>query len=180
MTIALQEQIFRLRTFLDLLSLTWLFRYIKMVMQMDKYRKTFNVFEQIKSVKRILEPLAPDGGSFRLRGLVMRCAKYRVGQVKKLKGLEARAYDLLLNQKLNPKTVYEWLLLEDVPQHIKEKIVQRKVNLQDARREYVQWKRMNSTRAGKELMEEIQTVIRRLRWKSQEGLPTQYFALDLF
>jgi len=40
---------------------------------MDEYRKNFNVFQQIESVKQILEPIVPDRDSFRLRGLVMRC-----------------------------------------------------------------------------------------------------------
>lgn len=137
---------------------------------MDEYRKNFNVFEQIKSVKRILEPVVPDADSFRLRGLVMRCVKYKVGQCKKLNDAESKTYELLLKNKLNHKTVYEWLLLEDVPPHIKEKLVQRKINLYDARVQFVQWKRLNGSRAGKTLMEEILNVIRRLKWKSQEGL----------
>jgi hypothetical protein len=145
-----------------------------MVMTMNKSWKHFNVFEQIKSVKEILLPIVPDGDSFRLRGLVLRCAKYRIGKVKKLNSDEAKTYDLLLKNKLHPKTVYEWLLLEAVPQHIKEKIVQRKLSLNDARRQYVQWKRLNGTRAGQALMEEILNVIRRLKWKSQEELQTPH------
>lgn len=130
--------------------------------------KRVNVFEQIKSAKEILLPVVADGDSFRLRGLVLRCVKYRLGKVKKLNREEAQTYDLLLKNKLCPKTVYEWLLLEDVPQHIKEKIVQRKLSLNAARMQYVQWKRLNGTRAGKALMEDILSVIRRLKWKSQE------------
>jgi len=143
-------------------------------MTMNKSWKNFNVFEQIKSIKNILQPIVPDGDKFRIRGLVMRCAKYHTGQISKLNNEQAKTYELLLKHKLHPKTVYEWLLLEDVPQHIKEKIVQRKISLQDARQQYVQWKRLNGTRTGKALMEEILNVIRRLKWKSQEELPTQY------
>lgn len=134
---------------------------------MNKSWKHINVFEQIESTKKILQPIV-QGDSFRLRGLILRCAKYRIGKIKKLNSIEAMTYDLLLKHKLHPKTVYEWLLLEDVPQHIKEKIVQRKISLQNARAQYVQWKRLNGTRAGQSLMEEILSVIRRLKWRSQE------------
>lgn len=130
----------------------------------------FNVFERIKSVKAILVSVVPDGDSFRVRGLVLRCAKYKVGLIKHLNSTERKVYDLLLKHQYNPKIVYEWLLLEDVPQHIREKLVQNKISLLHARQQYVQWKRMSGTRLGKELMEEIQNVVRRLRWKSQEGL----------
>ena len=131
----------------------------------------FNVFERIESIKRILEPVVPDKDSFKVRGVVMRCAKYRVGLIKSLNNTERRAYDLLLKHKYNPKTIYEWLLLEDTPPHIKEKLVQNRISLLDARQQYVQWKRMHGTRAGTHLIEEIRNTIRRLRWKSQEDLP---------
>jgi hypothetical protein len=135
-----------------------------------KYR--FNVFERVKSIKEILAPLVPDGDSFRVRGLVMRCAKYRVGLVKALNATERKAYDLLLKHGYNPKTIYEWLLLEDAPEHIREKLIQNRISLRRAQEQYVQWKRMSGTRSGKELMEEIRSVIGRLRWKSQEELTT--------
>lgn len=104
----------------------------------------------------------------------MRCVKYQVKQAKDLKKDESQVYDLLWKNNMNPKTVYEWLLLEDVPPHLKAQLVQSKISMETARHQYVQWKRMSNTRAGKEIMEEMQNTIRRLRWKSQEGLPTQY------
>jgi uncharacterized coiled-coil DUF342 family protein len=67
-----------------------------------------------------------------------------------------------------PKGLYEWLLLENVPQHIKQKLLEHKITILEAHRQYVQWKRMSSTRAGTEIMDEMKNVIRRLRWKSQE------------
>jgi len=137
------------------------------VINVKKGQKRFNVFEQIESVKQILAPVSVD--SFALRGLVLRCVKYKIRQITKLGDVEAKTYDLLLKNNLNPKTVYEWLLLEDVPAHIKEKLVQKKINFLDARRQYVQWKRFSDTRAGTELMEEMRNVIRRLQWKSQEN-----------
>ncbi len=128
----------------------------------------FNVFERIESVKRILEPVVPDRNSFKLRGLVLRCTKYRVKLIKGLSEIERKTYDLLLKHKLNPKTVYEWLLLEDVPHNIKEKLVKNTISFEDARHQYVQWKRMSGTRAGAEIMDEMRNIIRRIRWKSQE------------
>jgi len=128
----------------------------------------FNVFERIESVKAILEPVAPDRESFKVRGLILRCAKYRIGLIKNLNTVERKTYDLLLKHKYSPKTVYEWLLLEDAPQHIKEKLVQNKISLEDAHHQHVQWKRLCGIRAGTEIMNEMRNIIRRLRWKSQE------------
>ncbi len=132
------------------------------------------VFEQIESVKRILSSVVPEGESFRRRGLVLQCVKFKIGQIKKLDANESMVYDLLLKNKLNPKTVYIWLLLENVPLHIKEKLVQKKISLNDARVQFVKWKRLSDTHAGNALMDEIKNIIRRLRWKSQEGLPKTY------
>jgi len=131
----------------------------------------FNVFEQIESVKRILESVVPDKDSFRVRGLVLRCTKYKVGLIKNLNSTERAVYDLLLKHKLNPKTAYERLLLEFVPSHIKEKLVQRQIGVRAARSQYVQWKRMCGTRAGASIMDEMKTTMGRLRWKSQEDTP---------
>lgn len=129
----------------------------------------FNVFERIKSVKEILAVVVPDKDSFRVRGLVMRCAKYQVGLIKVLSVEQRKAYDLLLKHRYSPKTVYEWLLLEDVPEHIHQKLVQNLISLSNARKQFVQWKRLSGTRAGQEIMSDIRSDVRRLRWKSQEG-----------
>jgi len=135
---------------------------------MDEYRKNFNVFQQIESVKQILAPAVPTGESFRLRGLVMRCVKFKKKLITKLDKDSTTVYDLLLKNGLNPQTVYEWLLLENVPAHIREKLVQRKLTLKDARIEFIRWKRHSDGRAGNEIMDEIKNIIRRLKWKSQE------------
>ena len=82
--------------------------------------------------------------------------------------------DILLKNKLRPKTAYEWLLIEEAPPHIRDKIIQHKINLREGRRQFVLWKRNMNTRAGKELMEELKTIVGGLRWKSQEGLKNQY------
>lgn len=128
------------------------------------------VFEQIEYAKRILAPVVPDGDGFRLRGLVSRCVKFRKKQIKTLTSEQTAVYDLLLKNGLNPQRVYEWLLLENVPAHIKEKLVQRKLSMKDARAEFIKWKRYSDTRAGNEVMEEIKNIVRRLKWRSQEDL----------
>jgi len=133
---------------------------------MKRGQKRFNVFEQIKSIKELLAPISQD--KFTIRALVMRCVKYRVGQVKKLNAAEAKTYDLLLKNSLYPKTVYRYLLLEDAPPHIREKLEQKKICMETAREQYIQWKRFSGTRAGNELMDEMKNIIRRVRWKSQE------------
>jgi len=134
----------------------------------------FNVFERIESIKDILLPIIPDRDSFKLRGILMRCSKYQVKLIPRLDDTEAKAYDLLMQHKMKPKTVYEWFLLENVPSHIKEKLVQRKISMLNARIQYVGWKRMSGTRAGKDIMEEMQRIIGGVRWKSQEDTRPQY------
>lgn len=141
---------------------------------MKPKKSQFNVFERIESVKRLLAPISLNKDKVKIRGLVMKCARYHVGLIKKLNKNEASAYDLLLKNKLNPKTVYSWMLLEDVPPHIKEKLVQNKINFEDARRQFVQWKRFSGTRAANEIMEEMRNIIRRLKWRSQEESGRQY------
>jgi len=134
-------------------------------------QKRFNVFDRIKSVKELLAPISQD--SFTIRGLVLRCVKFRVGQAKKLNGTEAKTYDLLLKNGYHPKRVYEWLLLEDAPPHIREKLEQKKISIENARAQCIQWKKFSGSRLATELMEEMRNTIRRLRWKSQEGLEIQ-------
>ena len=129
-----------------------------------------NVFEQIKSVKVILNPLFADQKKVKMRGVVLRCVKFRKRQIPKLTEFEARVYDALLTHKLKPQTVYEWLLLEDVPEFLKKKLIEQKISIRNARYEYVKWKRMNFQCEGGQLMEEIRKVVRCLRWESQENM----------
>jgi len=138
------------------------------------WKNQFNVFERIESVKRIMQPFVPDGNSVKIRGLVMRCVKYRAKLVDKLSPTEAKVYDLLLSRKLNPKTVYTWLLLEDVPPEMRLRLEQNKLSITKARDEFVKWKRMASYSSSSELMRDIREVIGKLRWKSQENTPAQY------
>ncbi len=138
------------------------------------WKNQFNVFERIESVKRILQPLVPDGNSVKVRGLVMRCSKYRAKLIDKLTPMEAKAYDILLSRKLNPKTVYLWLLLEDAPPELRQKLEQNTISILDARSEFVKWKRMASYSSSNELMRDIREVVGKLRWKSQENTPAHY------
>ncbi len=138
------------------------------------WKNQFNVFERIESVKHILQPLVPDGNSMKVRALVMRCSKYHVKLIDKLTPDEAKAYDLLLSRKLNPKTIYMWLLLEDSPPELRQKLEQNKISILNARTEFVKWKRMANYSSSNELMRDIREVVGRLRWKSQENTPAHY------
>lgn len=137
---------------------------------MKRGEPRFNVFERIESIKEILEPVVPNKDGFKIRGLALRCVKYRLGKISKLNKEEAKTYDLLLKNNLHPKRVYEWLLLEDVPKHIREKLEKNKISMDDARCQYVQWKRLAGSRMSDQLMEDIRNMARRLKWKSQEGV----------
>ena len=96
---------------------------------MKRDKRRVDVFKRIESVKKILEPVSLKMDKKQIRGLVMRCAKSQTKLIKKLNKTESKVYDLLLKHNIKPKTAYQYLLLEDVPPHIKDKLV---LNIQNS------------------------------------------------
>ncbi len=129
-------------------------------------RNQHNVFEQIKSVRALLEPVL--GKDCTVIGSLLRIAKFRLGRIDSLSPIEQRAFDLLLKNNYNPKTVYEWFLLENVPDNLRQQLIANRISIRSARYEYVKWKRMSHATAGDSLKEDIRKVVGCLRWESQE------------
>ncbi len=135
---------------------------------MSMAKNQFDVFERIQAIRELLKPVLSDKEMQRLSGLVLRLQHFRVGRVKELSVSERQAFDLLLKHGFNPKTVYEWLMLECVPSHIKKQMLDFSISLRDARYEFVKWKRMSFKCEGGQLMERMKSVIGGLQWESQE------------
>ena len=129
-----------------------------------------HVFERVKYVKQILRP-ATEGLSNRdIRGVVLQIKHYYSGRRKELGPVHRTVNDLLLKHSLTAKTVYTWFLLEDAPQHIKDKLKAGKISLKDASAMSAAWKKNVSTRAGKEIIAQMRGVIGGLKWRGQEEL----------
>ena len=128
-------------------------------------RKPFNVFAKLDEIKQVLQPLIKDKTDQQVKVLLCQCVHYRIGRKNKLEEEERQLYDLLLKNNLAPKTVYQnWLLLE-APEHIQRQLREGKVSVEEARSRSYAYKRMISTTKGKEIIEEILSVIRSLEWK---------------
>src|SRR3989338_6277947 len=127
--------------------------------------KEKNVYEKIESVKEILKPLIEDKNNKDIKRILCHCVYYKMGRKKELVGEEKEFYDFLLKHDLKPKTLYEWFLLLDVPEHIKKQLEEKRIGRKNAQSRAFAYKRMIGTKNGKEIMTDIMVVIRRLEWK---------------
>lgn len=123
------------------------------------------MFQTIEYIKTLLSPLIKDKTNKEVKIMLCHCVYFRSGRRKTLSVEERAFYDLLLKNKLSPKTLYKkWLLLE-APEHVKRQIREKKISLNEARSRSYAHKRMISTLNGKELIAEIKKVIGGLEWK---------------
>lgn len=130
--------------------------------------KPDNVFAKIASVKEKLLPAIEGLTDKQVRSILCHCWYYKYGRKKKeLIAKEKEVYDLLLEHKISPKTAYEWFRLIDAPDHIKQKIVKCEISFNDASSRMNSWRRMISTKNGKEIMEDMKNVIGGLQWKDK-------------
>jgi hypothetical protein len=132
--------------------------------------KKMNVFERIEYIRDILRPVTKDISDKEVTGLVLQIQSYREGKRKELNQTHRAIYDLLLKHELTPKTVYVWMLLEKAPSHVKDKLRAQKISIRDASKMSYSWRRMVTTRAGKDIMANMQAVIGGLKWRGQESL----------
>ena len=137
---------------------------------MPKYPRKWDVFQRIEYVKQILKDIEDIKDSTTIKGCTLHIWHYKLNRRDSLSNLERLVYEVLLKHDLHAKTVYEWFLLEDLPPHIKEKLISGKISMKDASKMNNSWKRMISTRAGKEIINEIRLTIGGLKWKGQEDL----------
>jgi hypothetical protein len=129
--------------------------------------KPQNVFPKIVSLKEKLLPAVEGLSDTQIRSIICHCAYYKCGRKKELSEKEREVYDLLLRHKISPKTAYEWFRLMDVPDHIRQKIMRCEISMTEASARSYAWKRMITTRAGKQMMEDIRKIIGGLQWKNR-------------
>ncbi|MFC1741615.1 hypothetical protein ACFL3V_03715 [Nanoarchaeota archaeon] len=132
--------------------------------------KKMTVFERIEAIRSILKPVTADMSDTEVTGLVLQVQSYKEGKKKELNQTHRAIYDLLLKHDVSPKSVYVWMLLERAPSHVKEKLRAKKISIKDASTMSYNWRRMVSTRAGKDIMANMRAVIGGLKWRGQENL----------
>lgn len=128
-------------------------------------RKPEDVFEKIESAKKILRTVYADKSDRDFKRILCHCVYHKQGRKSELLGEEREFYDFLMKNKLNPKTLYEYFLFYDAPDHIKAQLREGKISLREAQSRSFAYKRMITTRNGKDIMQDILNVIRRLEWK---------------
>jgi len=137
---------------------------------MPRYSRNWNVFERINYALQVLAPATEGMTEDEIRGCLLHVWELQIGKKKNLSDKERMIYDILLQNGLKPKTLYDWMLMRNCPAHIKEKLRDAKISMKDASAMSRKWRMMMSTKAGKEIMTDIRTVIGGLKWKGQEDI----------
>ncbi|MBN2421043.1 hypothetical protein JXB27_02070 [Candidatus Woesearchaeota archaeon] len=125
-----------------------------------------NYFEKIALVKQKLMPAIEGLNDKQLRSVICHCSYYSAGRRKILTDKEREIYDLLLSKGFNARTAYNWFCLINVPDHIRQKILKKQISYADAQAKSNAWRRMISTKSGKEIVEQVQNIIGGLEWKN--------------
>ena len=86
---------------------------------------------------------------------------YKKSRIRNLTNDEKILYDLLLKLELNPRTVFDWLTITQMPRRLKDKLHSREIRIMDALKEYNQWKKRYNNITDS-LMVDIKKTIRRL------------------
>ncbi len=123
-----------------------------------------NVFEKVENVKKLMKENIGEISSGELLRLVQRLAN-RWQYKKKRKNYrlskeELQVYELFLKHKLNPQTVYRWMLLCRSPAEIKNRIVEGNLSLRNASKEKQRYKYLFKT-SEREFMRLIADCINR-------------------
>ena len=134
--------------------------------------KPDNYFEKIESVKKILLPTIQGFNDKQIRSILCHCVYYKSERRKLLTDKEREVYDLLLSHKLSPKTTYNWFCLINAPDHVKQKVMKQEISFAGAMARSYAWRRMTGRKSGKEIMEEIKTIIGGLEWKDKNSVMT--------
>lgn len=122
------------------------------------------MFEKVEGVKVLVSKDLGEVSASDLLRIVQRLAnrwqykKKRNGYV--LSKEELRVYEVLLRNKLNPQTVYRWMLLCKSPTEIKNRIAEGNLSLRNASKEKQKFKYLFRT-SERELMRAIADCINR-------------------
>jgi hypothetical protein len=128
-------------------------------------RKPQNYFGKLERFKEILLPCISEKTDLEVRRMLRHCWYYKLGRRKELELEERQLFDLLLKHGLSPKTLYEYYLLLDAPQHIRQKLREGKISMRDAQSKSYAYRRLIFRQGGKDIMREVVQIIRRLEWK---------------
>jgi len=135
---------------------------------MEAGHKSLDIFTKLEFVKDLITKNTGKLTDKELQIIVCHCWYYKSGRYKKLTPKEHEILDTLLKNNLSPKTIYQWFLLNEAPEHIKKKVKERKIGYNKAISENAKWKKITSRQGTTQLIEEIRQVIGSLKWKSQE------------
>ncbi len=138
---------------------------------MEGGHNSLDIFTKIEKVKIVLSPVISGMTDKEVQAMLCHCWHYKLERKKDLTPQEHELFDLLLKNGLSSKTIYHWFCLNVAPDHIKQKIRERKISVVDAISQSNAWRKLKTQRGSVRLMEDIREVIGGLTWKSQE--PTQ-------
>ena len=119
-----------------------------------------SVFDKISQVKKLF----PDIEEQELLGVTQRLANRwhyneKRKQVKLAKS-EVAIYEVLINNGLNPSTVYKWLLLTQVPGEVRSQIRHGELNIQQVLAKKREIKSLNNM-TSQEVMKQIRDAVER-------------------
>ena len=129
-----------------------------------------NVFERIDDAKKILSPLIKDKTDQEIKLILCHCVNTQNGRKYNRDKYEIQFNDFLLKNELSAKTLYEYFLVLDYPQHIKAQLKDKKIGINKAQRLAFTHRKMTSRKGTKKLMEEMRNIIRRLEWRNQDTI----------
>lgn len=132
--------------------------------------KSLDIFTKIERVKIVLAPTISGMSDKEVQAALCHCLYYKIGRRKELTSKERELFDLLVKNGFSPKTLYHWFCLHVAPEHIKQKVRERKMGLREAISQSNAWRKLKTQRGSLRLMEEIREIVGGLTWKSQEPL----------
>lgn len=122
------------------------------------------VFHKLQEIKELVKKNL-DLPEEALKPMVQRLANrwhYKKDRKKgdKLTKEEAMLYELLIMNSYNPSTIYRWLLLEETPTEIREKLRDKNISQRQASKCKMEFRNMLNT-TEQDLMEEIKDCVKR-------------------
>lgn len=127
--------------------------------------KRDTVFEKIEKYRILLKPIIDGRSDKEFKRILCHCLYFQTGRRKTLSVQDREIYDFLLQKHLNAKTLYCYWICLEYPEHIKKQLRDKQIGVQEASSKAFAYDRMISTKNGKEIMDDIRSVIRRLEWR---------------
>lgn len=132
--------------------------------------KYMTVFEKVEHFRKIMSPLVEDKSDDEIRIILSHLRSFRVGRLQKLSEEESKIYSFMLQNNLNPKTCYKHFVLLNAPDHITQMLKENKISMENAQSRARLYRRKLDLKAGREIIEDVREVVRRLRWRALEHI----------